>query len=142
VKFVTASNCLVNLVSPELYADLLQPFDRRLASVYGNLGIHNCAWNATPYLDSYAQIEGVSYLDLGLDSDLPRTRELFPHARRALMYTPMDAARKPLAAIQADFERIARDYAPCDIVIADIEAGTPDERVRELIDLCARLSAR
>jgi hypothetical protein len=50
-RFVTVSNCLVNLVSPAVYQDLLLPFDRQLAAIYGRIGVHNCAWNATPYLN-------------------------------------------------------------------------------------------
>jgi len=73
---------------------------------------------------------------MGQESDLIRTRKLFPHARRAIMYTPMDIANKSLADIRADLERIARDYGPCDIVAADIEAGTPDGRIIDFIHLC------
>ncbi|MBN1557415.1 MAG: hypothetical protein JW951_04645, partial [Lentisphaerae bacterium] len=81
------------------------------------------------------------YIDMGLNSDLIRARELFPRARRALMYTPMDLADKSEAALRADFARIARDYGPCDIVIADIEAGTPDERVKLALEVCKELAA-
>jgi hypothetical protein len=42
--------------------------------------------------------------------------------------------------IERDFERIAREYGPCDLVCADIESGTPDQRILELFDLCDRLS--
>jgi hypothetical protein len=141
VRFVTVSNCLVNLVSPRIYCELLLPFDQRLASVYGNIGVHNCAWNGTPYLDAYAQLQGIGYIDMGIQSDLARAKALFPAARRSLMYTPMDAVNKPWPQIEADFERTARDYAPCDVVIADLEAGTPDGRVLELLALCGKFSA-
>ena len=141
IGFVTVSNCLVNLVSPKVYRDLLLPLDQKLASVYGAIGIHNCAWNATPYLEAYAQVPGVGYLDMGVKSDLARAKALFPAARRALMYTPMDAANKSRPEIEADLERIGREYAPCDVVIADLEAGTPDARVVELVELCNRISA-
>jgi hypothetical protein len=140
VRFFTVSNCLVNMVSPEQYRDLLLPYDMRIAEEFGCIGIHNCAWNADPYIDDYARVPGLAYIDMGMDSDLVHARAAIPDARRAIMYTPMDAANKPLEAIREDFERIARDYGPCDIVAADIEAGTPDERVQALIDLCAFIS--
>lgn len=139
--FITIGNCVVNMISPELYAEYLLPLDRRLAGEYGCLGLHNCAWRADPYLESYATLPGLGYLDMGLASDLARARQLFPNVRRALMYTPMDLATKAPASIRADLERLARDYAPCDVVVADIEAGTPDRRVRELLEICAELSA-
>jgi hypothetical protein len=138
MRFVTVSNCLVNMVSPKVYRELLLPFDQKLASVYGSIGIHNCAWSASPYLEAYAQVPGVGYLDMGIKSDLARAKALFPDARRAVMYTPMDAANKTLPEIEADFERMAREYAPCDVVIADLEAGTPDTRVLELVELGMR----
>lgn len=142
VNFFTVSNCLVNMVSPRQYHELLLPFDRRIAESFGAIGIHNCAWNANPYLEEYASIPELRYIDMGLDSDLAQARELFPNARRAVMYTPMDVANKSLDEIHADLDRIARDYAPCDVVFADIEAGTPDEKVAALFDLCAGFEQR
>lgn len=76
----------------------------------------------------------------GQEPFLRPAREAFPLARRAMMYTPMDLAGKSLGAIQSDLERIARDYAPCDIVAADIEAGTREERVRNLLAIWEELS--
>ena len=140
-SFVTVSNCLVNMISPRTYGALLLPFDEKLAAVYGCLGIHNCAWNASPYLVPYSKIPGVGYIDMGLDSDLVRARGLFPQARRALMYTPMDLANKEIDEIRADCRRVAQEYGPCDLVVADIEAGTPDARVEELIAICRDCSA-
>ena len=56
------------------------------------------------------------------------------------MYTPMELANKPLKVIRSDLARIAEDYGPCDIVIADVEADVPDERVRAVADACHELS--
>lgn len=139
-QFITVSNCLVNLISPATYRELLLPLDQRLASVYGTLGVHNCAWNATPYLECYSEIAGVGYLDMGIGSKLSRAKELFPNTRRAIMYTPMDLANKSSADLAADLQQIAQTYSPADVVCADIEAGTPDARVMELVTVCEKLS--
>jgi hypothetical protein len=140
VCFFTVSNCLVNMVSPELYRDLLLCFDQRLAGEFACLGIHNCAWNADPYLEHYASIPNLGYVDMGIKSNLCRARELFPNARLAVMYEPTDFARKTFVDVRHDFVHIARELGPYDIVIADIEAGTPDERVLEAVRLCEDLS--
>jgi len=140
VAFVTVSNCLVNMVSPRVYRERLLKFDQQLAGLYGVIGIHNCAWSATPYLEAYAEVPGVGYIDMGIGSDLVKAKSLFPDARRAIMYTPMDVASKSLGAIHADLEQIAREFAPCDLVFADIEAGTPDLRVLQILQRCSRLS--
>lgn len=142
VGFFTVSNCLVNMIAPDQYRELLLSFDQRIAAEFACIGIHNCAWNANPYLDAYAEVPNVGYIDMGIDSDLPKAKRLFPNARRAIMYTPMDAVNKPLDAIRTDFERIACEYGPCDIVLADLDAETPDKRVFELIALCRDISER
>jgi hypothetical protein len=142
IDFFTVSNCLVNMISPEQYRDILFPFDCRLAETFGSIGIHNCAWNADPYIDDYANIPNVGYIDMGLDSNLVRAKETFTNARRALMYKPIDLANKPLSSIQADLERIAREYAPCDVVVADIEAGTRDKRVLAFLELCGQINSK
>jgi hypothetical protein len=142
VRFFTVSNCLVNMVSPRQYQQFLLPHDQRIAAAFGCIGIHNCAWSATPYLGAYAQVPNVAYLDMGHDSDLAKAKALFANTRRAIMYTPMDLANKPLDKIAADLQRIAQEYGPCDLVCADIEAGTPDERVAAVIERCQEISRR
>ena len=139
VWHVTVSNCLVNLVSPRQYRDLLLPFDRWIA--WGRpIGIHNCAWTADPYVEHYATIPGVAYIDMGMDSDIAAARDAFPDARRAVMYPPTDVASKSREETGRDVARIADHYGPCDIVFADIEAGVEDARVTELFDLCEHVS--
>ncbi len=140
VRHFTISNCLVNMVSPDQYRDLLMPFDRRFAETFGLLGVHNCAWTADPYLTPYAALPDVGYIDMGLDSDLLAAKQAFPAARRAIMYTPMDLAAKALEEIADDLKRCARDYGPCDIVLADIDVDTSDDRVTAVAELCGQLS--
>ena len=140
--FFTVSNCLVNMVEPDLYKEFLLPFDQKIADSFDVIGIHNCAWSATPYLVHYAKIPGVAYLDMGIDSDLEKSRSLFPDTRRAIMYTPMDLANKPLSEIEVDLEKIAQNYGPCDIVAADIESGTPDSKVQDFMELCNQISGK
>jgi len=140
IQHSTVSNCLVNMVSPDQYQDLLLPFDQRIASTAGLIGIHNCAWNASAYIQHYATLPGVGYIDMGIESNLVNAKESFPDARRAIMYPPVELANKPLSEIRRDLELITHDYAPCDMVFADIESGTPDDRVIEVIELCEEMS--
>lgn len=140
--FFTVSNCLVNMLSPELYEEFILPFDQQISEAFDTIGIHNCAWSATPYLDAYSSVPKVSYIDMGIESDMSRARDLFPTTRRALMYTPMDLANKPFEEIKLDLKKIAKEYGPCDIVAADVEHGTPDHKVSDFIQLCEEISVK
>jgi hypothetical protein len=140
VNFFTVSNCLVNLVSPELYRDLLLPYDVRIAEAFGCIGIHNCAWTVDLYAEAYSNVPRVAYIDMGMESDFAQARGLFPEARRAVMYRPTELAAKSLSEIERDLERMATELGPCDLVVADIESGTPDERVLDVVSICSRIS--
>lgn len=142
IKFLTISNCLVNMISPEQYRELVFAFDCRMAEAFCCIGIHNCAWNADPYIDIYADVPNIGYIDMGLDSNLVRAKQTFTNARRALVYKPTDLTNKSLETIQMDLERVAGEYAPCDVVVGDIDAGTPDERVLAFIEMCGDINSK
>jgi hypothetical protein len=139
-QFFTVSNCLVNMIEPALYEEFILPFDKKIADAFGTIGIHNCAWSATPYLGSYSRVRNVAYIDMGMDSDMEKARRLFPDARRAIMYRPVDVANKSINEIKADIMKIAKHYGPCDLVAADIEDGTPDRKILDIIRLCKEIS--
>ncbi len=140
IDFFTISNCLVNMISPEQYHEILFPFDCRIAETFSCLGIHNCAWKADPYIDEYVRVPNVGYIDMGLDSNLAGAKQKFPNARRALVYKPTDLANKSLETMQIELERVTREYAPCDVVVGDIDVGTPDERVLAFLELCGQIN--
>jgi uroporphyrinogen-III decarboxylase len=140
INFFTVSNCLVNMLSPSQYEKYLLPLDIKIAQEFKCIGIHNCAWSADPYLDLYAKVPNVSYIDMGILSDLPKAKKIFPNARRAIMYTPMDLLNKSRKDIKSDLDHIAKTYAPCDIVLADIEAGTLDEKILYFKNMCEQTS--
>ena len=140
VHHFTVSNCLVNMISPDVYEAQLLEHDQRISKAFGLIGIHNCAWNVDPYVPRYAQVPSLGYVDMGVSSDFAKARAAFPHARRAVMYTPMDMVNKSSRQIGLDLERIARELGPCDVAFADIERGTPDGRVVEVVERSRRIS--
>ena len=141
-RFATISNCVVNMLSPQHYEEFLLPFDLRIRSEFEDFGIHNCAWNVNPYMDAYSTVPQLGYLDMGLESDLIRCRELFPETRRNLIYEDMDVADKSKKEIRIDLERIATELGPCDVGFPNIEFGIPDEKLLWVLDTVEEISNR
>ncbi len=141
-RFATISNCVVNMVSGEHYREFLLPYDLMLRSKFEKFGIHNCAWVVDAYMEAYAETPDLGYIDMGVSSDLARAKELFPNARRTLLYTAMDMKEKTDEQVREDFERIAREYAPCDLGLPNVDLGIPDDRVKFAMDLCAEMSEK
>ncbi len=145
----SVSNCTLNMVSPQHYREQLLPWDRRIAESFERFGVHTCNWDVTPYIDVLSALPKVGYLDMGMMSDMVRVREVFPGARRAVMYHPQtldtaDAAviEDDAAFIEADMAKIYRELAPCDVVMADVKSDTSDERIRSLLRICGDLESR
>ena len=140
VRHFSTSNCVVNMVSPEIYRRLLLPFDLQLRRAFELFGVHNCAWNVDPYIEAYATIPRLGYVDMGLESDLARAKFCCPNARRAVMFSPAELNEKPLEWIRSELERVRKELAPCDVVLADVDVETPDERVISVFRMCEELT--
>ncbi len=133
------SNCVMNMISPRAYRQFIFPYDKMIAESFERFGVHTCNWNVTPYLQVLRELPKMGYLDMGIVSDLRQARAMFPDARRAVMYSPVKLQDASSAEIRADMQKICDELAPCDVVMADIQATTPDARVNELLDMCRSL---
>jgi hypothetical protein len=137
----SVSNCTMNMISPRMYETFILPHDRKTAVSFERFGVHTCNWNVTPYLEVLKKLPNVGYLDMGIESDLKKARDMFPEARRAVMYWPTVLEDAPLERIEADLTVIYNQLSPCDVVMADIQHTTPDSRVNEFLAVCGRLEA-
>jgi hypothetical protein len=137
IDYMCVSNCTVNMISPAMYSRLLAPHDARIAGSFSRFGVHTCNWDVTPYLRVLSRLPHVGYLDMGLDSDLKAARSQFPQARLAVLYAPWKLVEASESELRQDLVRIARELAPCDVVMADIPWNTPDARVNEFLAICA-----
>ena len=142
VEFATISNCVVNMISPEHYTEYVLPFDLKIRNEFTNFGIHNCAWVVDPYMEAYATVPKLGYIDMGMTSDFEKAKRLFPGARRNVLYTSMDMEDKSRQQIIDDFERVAGELAPCDVGLLNLGPEVEDEQVLFFMDLCEELNAK
>lgn len=140
VNMLTVSNCVINMISPEMYLRLLQPLDHWLSTNFDAFGVHTCNWDATLYLDAIHDIGSIGYIDMGLCSDLSKARMLFPDARRAVMYSPLWIEQKSKEEIANDLRKIHDRLSPCDVVLADVSEQTDDACVARFLYLVQTIS--
>ena len=142
IDLFSCSNCVVNMISPQMYEEYILPFDRKFSLEFPRFGIHTCNWDASPYLDGMRKIEKMGYIDMGMDSDMEKARSLFPHARRNILYSPVKVKDYSLEQIRDDFAAIHKAYGPCDISLADIDSGVTEEKVRQIIALAEAMQKK
>lgn len=139
INLLSNSNCVINMISSDMYEEFVLPYDIKISKEFERFGIHTCNWNATPYIDSLRKIPKMGYIDMGMDTDMKRMKEVFPDARRAVLYSPVKIEELSLEEITADLKKIRDDISPCDIVLADIESTTPEDRVRDVLEIVRKL---
>ena len=139
VNHFCVSNCTVNMVSPQIYRDFLFPYDKKIAKSFERFGMHTCNWDVTPYLEEIIKLPKVGYLDMGIISDMKKIKKMFPEARRAVMYSPVRLQEANLDELRKDMKKIYNDLSPCDIVMADVEVTTSDQKVNQLLKICKNL---
>lgn len=138
--YTCISNCVVNMISPQFYEDLLLPYDKYVSDGLAHTGIHTCNWTVDKIVRSLTKIDRVSYVDFGFLSDFDLVATLLPDARKSVFYTPRDLVVKNDEALRQDLCRIKDAFHDCDICLADIDLNTPDDRIVKFVELAQEIS--
>jgi hypothetical protein len=124
IDYMCVSNCTLSMISPALYRRMLLAHDARIARAFQRFGVHTCNWDARRYFAVFRELPPLGYLDMGTDTGLAAAKQAFPETRRAVLIHP-NLLPHPVPIL----ERIWRELAPCDVVLADIPWDTPDDTV-------------
>jgi hypothetical protein len=136
--FVTC-NCLMNMISGEMYRELLFEFDERLSRSFDLFGIHTCNWKVDPYLEVIAEIgTRLGYLDMGNESDVHMVHELFPEVRPSVFIHPEHIRRKSVEEIKREVTDTCKKLNRGYILLSDLEAGTDDRKIRAVYETAAK----
>jgi Uroporphyrinogen decarboxylase (URO-D). len=138
----STSNCVVNMISPETYAEFLLPYDKKLMKAFNRLGIHSCNWVIDPYIEGFKKVGELGYIDFGYKSDLAKVKMAFPNATREAFYTPSNLVTKTEKEVEKDIERIFMELYPCELCLPDIDDFIPDEKLIRFYELAMTIASR
>jgi hypothetical protein len=65
INQLSVSNCVMNMISPDMYSEFVFPYDKKIAWNFERFGVHTCNWNITPYIDALSRLPKLGYLDMG-----------------------------------------------------------------------------
>jgi hypothetical protein len=137
----TVPNCSLQMISAQMYRDLLLEHDTWLGRGLPPLGFHHCGSNAHKFAPLYAR-GGAVYLDVGWGSDIAACRAALPDAWLSLRLNPVKMKEATPEEAAADTEGLLQAHgAPWDKVAVcciNMDYGTPDEVVRAMFETVAR----
>lgn len=106
---IFVGNCTVSMISPNHYAELNYPCDRRLMEYARSIGarfmMHQDS-DATPHLENYAKFDYLHALDFGQDTDFEELGRRFPNAEVNCILFPSWVETTPMDDIRAELRRL------------------------------------
>ena len=133
------SNCSVQMVSPTLFEEFLLPHELYLAERLQPYGVHHCGDNLHRFAGAYSRVP-LSFLDVGWGSDVAQVRAAFPGAFLNLRLSPGRMLQASTEEIREDTQyllRSAGNGGPVGVCCINMDAATPDQNVRAMLDTVA-----
>jgi len=137
------ANCSVQMVSPAIYRRFVLPWELHLAGRLQPYGVHHCGNNLHIFAGLYEKIRPV-FVDVGWGSNIGHCRQALPDVFFSLRLSPARMLRQPAAAIRADIRQLLQaGYKPGRVGVCciNMDHGTPDENIREMVDAVRESSA-
>lgn len=140
--FACVSDCITNMISPELYEEQLLVYDRKFADTMKYTGVHTCNWVVDRIAPKLAMIDRVGYVDFSVHSDLEVVGACFPEARKLAFFSPEDFVGVDDDKLTAVLTDVADRFGDCDICLADLDLNTPDEEIIRFSALVDKVNER
>lgn len=142
-KFFNLANCSVMMISPKMYINDFLEYDRQVQQLTTNFGqpfgIHHCGY-FEKYGPAYRQLSKIDWLEIGWESNIRKTLDLFPEA---IVQYILSAVFFQTASLNEVKERVAQiletargDWHRFRLSMPDVEYGTPDENLNEIFNTC------
>jgi uroporphyrinogen-III decarboxylase len=142
---IILTNCAIMMISPGMYESVLMDYDRKMWGIASrqHLGfmIHHCGL-LDRYIDVYRKLGKIDMLEIGWGSDLHRAMETFPETKFSYIFNPTFLMRSTRQQIREKIREIFEAAGGGNLhrlilAMADVEYGTPDENIAEMVE-CVR----
>jgi hypothetical protein len=132
------SHCTLTMISADHYRQHLLKYDQLLADRFQPYGIHYCGEDLERMSSALAEIEGLSFVDVGWGSDVRLCREAFSEQFLSLRMSPVRMMSEPPDMIAQDIRGLVDAAGPIEsagLCCINMDHGTPDENIRVLFDV-------
>jgi uroporphyrinogen-III decarboxylase len=140
LKMALHSHCTLTMISAEHYRQRVFKYDQLLAGRYQPYGIHYCGDDLERMRTDFAEIEGLSFVDVGWGSDVSLCREALPDKFLSLRLSPVRMMSESPDVIAQDIRDLVQAAGPIEsagLCCINMDYGTPDENIRTLFDIAA-----
>lgn len=143
---VSLGNCSVSMMSPELYVEVVRPYDvcfvEQAAASQGMLpkcNLHHCNVPAESFAEAYAAIPGLRSLQSSVRSDIRAICATLPDVNFSGMISPAELISRPHAELLTEIDQ-ALDAGVHDLALWDVDPQITPEKLGDFLRELARLA--
>ena len=135
-------DCAATMLSPDLFERFNLPRYRRAAAEMGRIRLHSCGPSAH-LIDLFARIPRIDGLQIGMGSDFPRLRRLFPETPVLAFLDPALIRNGRPDEVAGALLGIAEELgARCEIHLSSVDPDTRPDTLEAMLETAARLNRR
>ena len=142
---IILTNCAIMMISPQMYESVLMDYDRKMWEISSRqrLGFHDPPLRDLRPIPRLLPETGKDrHAGDRLGLDLRRAMETFPETKFSYIFDPkflMRSTRHEIREkIREIFEAARGNLHRLVLAMADVEHGTPDENIAEMVECCRK----
>jgi hypothetical protein len=136
VKFskIQMGDCSASMLSPDIYKNVVAPFNHKIASQFDWVGYHSCG-PSTHLLEVFQTISPIQSIELGPGTDLARATQMMPETRICPLVDPSVMRDGNADAVEDSVSKIIEDTQLSDKILLcawSFDCETPFENIKAL----------
>lgn len=136
------SNCTVDMISADMYENILLKYDIKLAESFNSFGVHHCGQSTQRHIKAYAKIPNLTFVEAGYGSDLDAVVNALPeNVAINARYGPVRLQTVKKEDLEHDLKDIYSKIKNriCSISCVGIDGDIEDARVADFLSICSGL---
>ncbi len=136
------SECSHTMISEAFYQRFLMPLDAAWSQRHRPFGIHYCGPDPHRYVQVFARLPHLDFLDVGWGGDVAQLRRFLPHTFLNLRLSPVEIVRQSAEEIRATIVRLVSESGNpylTGVCCINMDDAVTDDKVSTIFETIADL---
>ena len=137
------SECSHTMISEDDYRRFLLPIDREWSLRHRPYGIHYCGKDPHRMASAFAEIERLTFLDVGWGGDVAMLRQHLPNTFFNLRLNPVDIQKYTFDELQRNITRLVSasgpDLTSTGLCCVNMDKTVTDQRIHDIYDVAKQI---
>ena len=145
---ISLGNCNVTLLSPEMYVEIIKPFDlkfavcsEKLSGMSDRLLLHHCDVEVDKFIEAYRDIPNLKAIQASHRSDIARVMDRIPGVSFCAMLNPGEMRNMAPNELESAIERMIK-LGSVELDLWNIDPSIAPEQLRSIFGMISKYSRK